>query len=223
MQWTRCSKWLVAGVALSLFAVPSVSKAQLFTLDTNIGTDPVKVNALLTELANGVQFTLSIAGDSPNIGDFRGFFFNFADESLLAGASVTGADITDSVFDANNVTNLGGGNNINPAAGFDAGVEIGDSGIGMGDDIQSTIFVVTHNSVNLNVTDFYATQADGYGFGARLTSVGVGDDREGSSKVVMDEPFPPIPEPAFYQMSGLLLMGGAGIFLRARRSRKNAG
>lgn len=31
----------------------------------------------------------------------------------------------------------------------------------------------------------------------------------------------PIPEPAFYQMSGLLLLGGAGMFLRARRSRKN--
>jgi hypothetical protein len=37
-----------------------------------------------------------------------------------------------------------------------------------------------------------------------------------------DEGGPPIPEPAFYQMSGLLLLGGAGMFLRARRARKNA-
>jgi hypothetical protein len=139
----------------------------------------------------------------PNIGDIRGLFFDFASGSVVC-ADVTGADVTDCGL---NVANLGGGANINPLGPFDLGIEIGSSGIGGGDDIQSTSFAIS----GISTSDF--AQAS-----VRLTSVGVGDLRDNSSKlkpVEGDRPPNEVPAPG---VLGLLAVGLLGLAARARRS-----
>ena len=148
-----------------------------FDISTVTG-DPAKARITLTELPNG---TIRVKVDviDGTIGDLRGLFFNISDESLVNGLSVSGDEVTDSKFKVNNVSNLAGGLNINGThTDFDGGVEIGTSGIGK-DDIQSTTFTLSHNSVDLTL-DLFENQD----FGVRLTSVGVGDNRNGSSKLV---------------------------------------
>jgi len=146
----------------------------------------VNVEVTLTELENGdMQVDLEVlTGDNPEatgqIGDLRGLFFDIDDESLLDGLSVSGDDVTASDFDANSVTNLGNGANLNGQHhSYDGGVEIGTQGAS-GDDIQSTSFVLSHDTEDLSLEDFAEQQ-----FGLRLTSVGGEgeEDREGSLKL----------------------------------------
>lgn len=161
-------------------------------------TDPsgLEVTLSLTELETGevqVDVTMPDGGDAV-IGDIRGIFFNVADESKLDDMTVAGADVTEEEFDANDVSNLGKGNNINGEivnnyGKFDAGVGIGNPGAGK-DDLQDTSFVLSHPE-GLSLEDF-----EGQEFALRLTSVGDADgDREGSLKLVGTcEPAPPVEE-----------------------------
>ncbi|MDA7429033.1 hypothetical protein PGB28_11245 [Primorskyibacter aestuariivivens] len=150
----------------------------------------VNIEVVLTELENGdIEVELNVlSGDDPDatgsIGDLNGFFFDIADETLLDGLSASGEHVTGSQFDANNVTNLGNGNNmngdiVNDNGAFDGGVSIGTQGAS-GDDIQSTTFTLSHPD-GLSLDDF-----EGQDIGLRLTSVGDEDaeDREGSLKLV---------------------------------------
>ncbi|MBD3663021.1 hypothetical protein [Sulfitobacter aestuariivivens] len=158
----------------------------------------VNVTVTLTELANGeLQVDLSVLGaDDENgtgaIGDLRGFFFNTGNDGLLDAISVTGADVTDSEFDANSVSNLGNGANMNGGgrSPFDGGVEIGRQGLRGNDDIQETSFILSHPD-GLSIDDFTGEE-----FGIRLTSVGEEDGpRNGSLKLTgecPDDPPPPV-------------------------------
>lgn len=136
----------------------------------------VNVRISLTELDDGdMQVDVSVLDDTGSIGDLRGLFFNLTDDSLARGLSVSGDDVTASEFDANDVNDLGRGNNINGevrnAAGeFDGGVGFGRPGIGGGDDIRETSFVLSHASEALTLEDFA-----GQHFAVRLTSVGSED------------------------------------------------
>jgi len=133
------------------------------------------VQVTLTELENGdMQVDLEVLGDG-QIGDLRGLFFSMNDDTLVDGLSVTGDNVTDSDFDADNVDNLGGGVNvkgevINEAGKFDGGVEIGTNGISK-HDIQSTSFTLSHDSQALTFEDF-----EDQAFAVRLTSVGEEED-----------------------------------------------
>lgn len=147
-----------------------------------IDGDP-KPTILVKEMSDGsLEFTVVLNPESENTGDLRGLFFDLADESLVDGLSVDGAHVTDEAFDANGVSDLGNGVNMNGGGrgGYDVGVEIGTQGMSR-DDIQTTTFTLSHDSEALTL-DLIAGQT----FGVRLTSVGPGGEegREDSLKLV---------------------------------------
>lgn len=143
------------------------------------------VNALVTvsEVNGDLVFDLQLTSDNGTVGDLRALFFDVSDETLLAGLTVSGAQVTDSAFQANSVTDLGQSANIQGEVvetfdKFDAGVEFGTAGISK-DDIRSTQFTLSHSTMNLTLD--LLSQQD---FGIRITSVGTeGVTREGSLKL----------------------------------------
>lgn len=136
-----------------------------------------------------LTFTLRVQ-DSGEIADLRGFFFDLDDPTLADGLSVTGDDVTGSRFGAGKVASLGKGCNMKGNHGsdseFDGGVSFGRPGMAKGDDLQEVSFTLSHDEVALTLDDL-----DGMDFGLRLTSVG--DDREGSLKLVGE--FPEVDKP----------------------------
>jgi hypothetical protein len=166
--------------------------------------DPLSVTLTIDDESDPGNLVITLeVDDGGNTGDLRGFFAQITDESLISGLSVSGSEITSSMFDANDVVNLGRGSNLNgggsPCA-CDFGVEIGDPGIGRGDDYQSITFVLSHMDEDLTVALF-----EGQEFGVRVTSVGGDGNRSGSSKLIG---VVPIPEPS---TSILMFLGLAGL------------
>lgn len=210
------SSLLAASVAFASSAFSGASAASI-TFDVNdfTGSD-AKTSLTLDDTGGVVKFTVNVV-PNPNIGDLRGVFFNILDDSLLSTLTVTGANVTDFQFGpAGSVNDLGGGANVTPRS-FDAGVEIGTSGIG-NDDFQSTMFTVASKAGPLTLNQFYNQN-----FGVRLTSVGTGSDREGSSKLEGTAPgggtTTPVPEPGTTAALGLLAFSTlAGL----KKNQKNA-
>lgn len=180
-------------IASSLFAS---AEAASLTFDTNSQSSwgsPIISSITLDDQAAGagkVQFTVQMAKDSPTIGDIRGFFFNISDDSLLSGLNIEGSHVTSTAFQAGSISKVGSAN-LNGDGGrhsFDIGVEIGENGLKGGtDDIQTTTFTLSHATRSLDLS-FFTQQA----FGVRLTSVGTGTNREGSSKLVATSPMPQV-------------------------------
>ncbi len=181
--------------------------------------DNAEVKITLDDMINpgSVKFTVEVIDP---IADLRGVWLDISDDALLSGLSILGADITQTVIDANNVNNLGGGNNLNGGgtlAPFDIGLEIGAPGIGMGDDFLMTMFTVSHDTETLTLDNF-----GNLDLGVRLTSVG--ENREGSSKlagVIPTNPNPnpnpqSVPEPGTWL--SLTLFGGVLKLLRNTRN-----
>ncbi|ACK69281.1 Cna B domain protein [Gloeothece citriformis PCC 7424] len=151
----------------------------VFEISNGFSGTNIKVQISMEEIEGGVKFT--VTETDPNlIGDIRGLFFHINDESLLKQLKVNGSDITDYEFKANSVQDLGNGVNMNGDGNihkYDIGIEFGTQGISQ-DDIQSTTFIISHKTVELNVEDFLNQE-----FGVRLTSVGQPNSREQSSKI----------------------------------------
>ena len=162
----------------------------VFTFENEDGS--LVVNGTITENPDGsLTFTLEVDDSQPagvpgsSIGDLRGFFLEL-DESLfdLGAFSVSGADVTDSQFGAESVSDLGNGANMQgvPLTPFDIGVEIGTEGASP-DDIQSTTFTLSHSTQDLSVEDIFD-------LGLRINSVGPArGDRGGSEKLVTEPIF----------------------------------
>ena len=95
----------------AFFALPSLGSAAVLeaTSSAFTGSD-LEVSIQIDDESDpgNLVITLEVASADPT-GDLRGFFAQVSDESLLSGLSVTGADISNSEFDANSVINLGGG------------------------------------------------------------------------------------------------------------------
>ena len=212
--------WSACGV----MAMASVASAASVTVDnfTSIGSEPFKAKVTIEDVVGGdVKFTVEVVVDNPltdNLADLRALFIDINDESLLSGLSVTGSDVTDFDFDANSVDNLGGGAVISPAGPYDIGVEIGTSGI-TPDDIQMTMFVFSHSTMDLSIDNFL-----GQSMGIRGMSTGLeGGSRSGSSKLTNEVPDTPdiivVPVPGAAWM-GLGLLGAmTGVkTLRRRRA-----
>jgi Ca2+-binding RTX toxin-like protein len=117
---------------------------------TNFVGGVAEAQITLAETAEGIQVT--VEATNPII-DLRGFFFNLADDSLLNGLVVTGADVVESQFGpAGSVNQVSGNPSIAPRS-FDAGVEIGTSGPAQ-DEIVTTTFLISHSSAALTLADF---------------------------------------------------------------------
>ena len=179
-------------------------------MPTSFGDDPIGVTVTLDdeEIAGATKFTVSIT-DPSLTGDIRGVFFDIinapvAFNPLTDVMDVMGGPITQI---CTNTDSCGGGNNLNPESAFDIALAIGDQGIGMGDDFQTTMFKV----VGTNLANFTDQRV-----GVRVQSIGTpGGGRGGSDKLVGDvPPTTVVPEPA-----SITLMGGAllGLAWLARR------
>ena len=168
-----------------------------FTIEGDVNTQ-----IILTEDGHGgIEVSVDVlAGDDEDatgqVGDIRGLFFDLQDPKLADGISVTGDDVTDSMFSSDgSVSDLGNGANVSGGGrdGFDGGVEFGHQGLrGGNDDIQETVFTLSHPG-GQSLEDFA-----GSNFALRLTSVGEqGSDREESLKLEGQCPegdTPPPPE-----------------------------
>ena len=199
--------------------------------------DPAQVAVTMDDLIAGAgKIRVSVSVDtSVAIGDLRGIFFHITDESLLTSGTFSFSDDTpvESIKSyafgpANSVTSVGGNDNNLSGGGspgpFDIGFEIGTQGIG-GDDYQTVSFTLMHSTASLSLSLF-----ENQSFGVRLTSVGVGSEREGSSKlggvfgvpVVAPGPTPAngtVPEPATLAIWSILGICGLGAARRKRVSK----
>lgn len=160
--------------------------------EVNSGSTPLQVKVTITETdANGDGFTdlkVDLEVVQGDVADLRGFFFNVANDALLSQLSVTGDDITDApVFDTDGdgVAEISSASPPQPEAvispyAFEAGLELGTPGIS-DDDIAETSFVISAPNTNLTTA-----LLEGQQIGIRATSVG--EDREGSSKLIGEVP-----------------------------------
>jgi len=202
----------IVALFLAVFsAVPGLANAA--TIDATATTftgASLSVTVTIDDSSDPGNLVITLEIDEGgNTGDLRGFFANVSDDSLLSGLSVSGPEVTSSIFDENNVINLGHGSNLNGGGTpcpCDLGVEIGDPGIGQGDDFQKVTFVLSHLSEDLDLS-LFEEQA----FGIRATSVGsASGSREGSSK--LKGTFPVVPEPStailmLFGLTGLSVVG----------------
>lgn len=204
MRAANLSKLLSFAICLLVLSAWSSAEAGTITTDLSPFTgDPASVTVELDDMTDpgNIVITLTVNED-PNTADLRGFFFDIADDSLLAGLTITGAEVTETAISANSVINLGGGNNLNGGGSpcpCDVGVEIGNPGIGQGDDFQTTTFTLSHLTEGLDLSVFA-----GQDLGVRVMSVGLpGSSRNGSSKL-----FGTVPEPSTGALVGLALIAG---------------
>ncbi len=108
-----------------------------FTIPGTLAGDPSVVVTASEQLDGSILIELEVIG---GLADIRGLFFDVTDSALVNSLQVVGADITDSQFDADNISSLKKGVNMNGThTDFDAGVAFGTPGIGK-DDISSTSF-----------------------------------------------------------------------------------
>ncbi len=160
--------------------------------------DSLGIIIAVTEMDDGtLHFTVTVDETAGQTADINALYFDLADDSLVDGLTVMGADVTDENLAANKVTKIDSHTNmngeiVNEYGKFDGGIQFGTQGIAT-DDIQSTSFILSHDSVALTLDDILAQD-----FGIRLTSVGeIDGPREDSLKIggtAPDAPDQP-PEP----------------------------
>ena len=202
MSYQSCLK-MICAAAMLLVGVTSTDAATLMgDMDEYTGTDLIG-RAVFEQMGNDVKVTLSTVQEAghPNTGDWGGFWFNISDDSLLAGLSVVGADIT--AFDfSGNVGSVGSANNNLNGGGspgaMDAGIAFGQPG-GAGGLIEMTMFTLSHPN-GLTVSLF-----DGQTIAGRLQTVGPPPNGGGGSSKITGTV--DVPEPGTLSLMGLAVAG----------------
>lgn len=151
--------------------------------------DSPSIQVMVVEDAGKLNFTATVEESDSMTADLRGVFFNFAElsQNKIEGLSVEGDDVTDFAAEQGEVITLGNdanmrGKGIQP---FDVGLEFGTMGIGK-DDIQTTQFTLSNEGEDLTLDDIAHVL-----FGARLTSIGIEGERDGSAKLTATSPAAP--------------------------------
>lgn len=173
-----------------------------------------------------VEIALQVVGATA---DLRGLFLNLVDEDMLDSLVISGANVTSFIKSANAVNDLGAGVNTNPEGPFDLGIELGTAGIGK-DDLPATLVVLSHPDRALSIADvFTATDLITPSgplellLAVRVTSVLVGDARNGSSKLGIESSGGIVnlrtPEPTSLALLGIGgAVAGLGWYRRSRRA-----
>lgn len=191
------SKIIAAFVTVACLASPQSARSAVITYQLSEATaspggNQVLVNVTLDDEAvpGSILATMSVV-DNPAIagtatGDLRGFYFNTAadSQSFLNGLVFSGADVSDSLAQTNNVTSLpppNEGANVNPLGPFDVGIAIGSAGIG-DDDIPTTTILISHAGGPIDLSLFPTLLQDPAFLAVRVTSIGLFDGRDASGK-----------------------------------------
>ncbi|MBD2039156.1 PEP-CTERM sorting domain-containing protein [Microcoleus sp. FACHB-672] len=170
-----------------LMALPASAETVTVNLTdkTNTNTaDYPTVSVTLDDTSNPGKITATVnvvSGKTGYTGDLRGVYFNLPGVSGLAITPIAGGPLshisTNGDFSAfGNSAGLEG-----TKLDFNAGVEVGKQGIAKGDDYQSTKFTISGTGLTLSA--FSSTT-----IGARLMSVGIGKNRDLSSKTAGTAP-----------------------------------
>jgi hypothetical protein len=219
----------------------------LFALTAGVVFSPVDANAQVINIAsqlglenNGVftgslEYTFTNASTAKLVVNLLNSNASNAGGKLTAfafnnpGNKISGVSLSSSLGTMSGL--LGGASYNNTVSGspfgnLDIGATTGSGWIGGGSpnggiqrgNSATFTFNLTGSSLNTLTTNSFINELNSSGqfFAVRFR----GFDNGGSDKVAGK--LAAIPEPAFYQMSGLLLMGGTGLFLRNRRGRRSA-
>ncbi|NET45611.1 PEP-CTERM sorting domain-containing protein [Okeania sp. SIO2B3] len=186
------SAFIATGVALSTTMFSPANAAATLEFSSS-GNNDAGVDYLLRESVTdpgSIEVTIKVNDTGDGIADISGVWFHLANEALIPGLTfeaitATAPDgattnfITNTSTGANSADNrLGNGTTINGSGpkDFDVGLRIGDSGgINGGDDFSSITFRISHDTEDLDLSQFQE------GWATRLKSVGA--NREGSSKL----------------------------------------
>ena len=209
---TRFLGMVIAALFVTgLVVQPDLASAtQISATATTFSGASLAVTATIDDTSDPGNLVITlVVEEGGKTGDLRGFYANITDEQLLPGLSVSGPEVTSSIFDANNVIRLSRGNDLiadgTPCL-CDFGVEFGVEGIETGDDFQSVTFVLSHISKDLSLSLFEEQT-----FGVRATSVGPATGlREASSKLKGQFPVVPEPSTAILMLLGLTGLSAAG-------------
>jgi hypothetical protein len=230
----RNSLLMTGVVALSLMSGAHVANAAL----VNIAADLLQSESGLGNYEGTLDYdptlfklTVSLTNTSPvaNGGRLTGFLFNNPGNQIST-VSLSAGDPDFQLVGGPSFNNSAAGN---PFGGFDIGAALGGNFLGGGSPTPglgvgaSASFVFTFTGTNLGTLttqSFVNTLSNNPASGknpqfflARFRGFLDG----GSDKSPGKDTTNVIPEPAFYQMSGLLLLGGTGLFLRIRRRQSN--